>query len=95
MKSSYDKEETRMYNAYYRDVVLKKKKNRSTQFIPQFQVICHQNFTTEPLTGSFKTCSTFGCNSKLTDRETLFGTKCINCHQKGTGFDITNIIFKK
>ena len=95
MIDSYTKEKRKIYNSFYKKSIKGGKKRRNTQNIIQYQIISHPKFTPEPLTGSFKNCSTFGCSNILSLRETLFGTKCVNCQQKGTGFDVTNVIFKK
>jgi hypothetical protein len=84
---SYTKDQKRLYNAYYREVVLAKKQKREYRIIPK--VIPYWNMVAEELTGTERCCSTFGCGKKLSSQEALFGNTCIAHQQKKGQLDPT------
>jgi hypothetical protein len=87
MKSSYTKEQTRLYNAFYKEVILKGKRSTITPLINiNYR---HSELETLPLNGTETICSTFGCSTILTNREKLFSNKCLSCQQKKGQLDPT------
>lgn len=75
----YDKERRRIYNSYYKEVILKKRKVHRKPFTPDIhQTIC----ILDPLQDMETICSTFGCCTPLSLTEKLCGSKCLLCQGK-------------
>jgi hypothetical protein len=81
-KDYYSRYQRKVYNTYYREL------KGGHKGVP-FEILDMAKFIPEPLDGTDMVCVTFGCATKLSHREALFGDKCLSCQQKKGHIDPT------